>query len=91
MRIITLDDNQTFEVAQCGASQGYLWIVIMDYPGSISDALATFSNEEATRRIFHSFDGNDEVTFEGYTELAEFDFQVSNSCLRVALHQRETT
>lgn len=87
MRTITLQNGTQFAVSQCGAADGFLWLTMEGYAGTFMDAALLFSDAAATGSIFHSYDGNDETTFVGYTELVRVE--VLNGELRVTLHQKE--
>lgn len=71
MRTITTAGGKTYEVDFCGADAGYLWITLSGYAVSLADAVTEFSDDAETAEITHDWDGNDHVTYRGYTKLVQ--------------------
>ena len=70
MRTITLADGTVFEVTECGAYDGKLWITTTAELDFIT-GVTVFGDAEKTITITHDYDGNDHVIFEGYTILKQ--------------------
>ena len=72
MRKIVLANGERHEVAFCGAADGYLWLDITDIT-TLEEAERAFSDPRALEAIDHDWDGNDRVTYQGYTALIQAD------------------
>ena len=70
MRTITLADGTVFEVTECGAYGGKLWITLAEAIDFLT-GVTVFGDADKTITITHDFDGNDHVIFEGYTILKQ--------------------
>lgn len=87
MRTITMADGTAYHCTRCGAADGFLWLDIEDYDGSIVDAAVLFSDAEKTKSIKHEWDGNDKEEYDGYTELVRVGF--TEKTLNVVLEKEK--
>lgn len=71
MRTITTSDGRAWEVTRCGAADGVLWIALEAdaWDGTVTEAAAYWGDAQVTRVIRHDWDGNDRVSYAGYTRL----------------------
>lgn len=67
MRMIRLNNGESYPVTRCGASEGYLWISLPEM--TEEDAQAVFGSPENVTDVYHDWDGNDQTCFSGYTQL----------------------
>ncbi len=72
MRKIVLANGEQHEVVFCGAADGYLWLDITDI-ATPEEAERVFGDPRALDVIDHDWDGNDRVTYQGYTALIQAD------------------
>lgn len=70
MRTITLADGTVYEVTECGAYKGTLYITLTETLDFLT-GVTIFGDAAKTIIITHDFDGNDHVIFEGYTTLKQ--------------------
>ena len=87
MRKITLADGTVYEVTECGAYGGKLWITLAESIDFLT-GVTVFGDAAKTIIITHDFDGNDHVIFEGYTILKQAS--VLEGGFSVVLRKEET-
>lgn len=67
-RYIKLLNGAEYEIYRCAASQGILWIGVLNL--SVAQAAAVFSDPEATREIISYRDGGIDQQYFNFTDLA---------------------
>ena len=92
MRKIILANGVEYEITNCGAAEGVLWIGIPVNRIGFVEAATVFSDPATTSRIVstYDFDGM-ETVFEGYTELVHINADIYDGILRVALRKGSET
>ena len=92
MRKIILASGAEYEITNCGAAEGVLWIGIPDSRIGFVEAATVFTDPATTSRIVstYDFDGM-EAVFEGYTELIHLDADIYDGILRIALRKGRGT
>ena len=79
---VELNDGREFETNFCGASQGILWIRLMDENTTVLEAATIFSNQDATQKIVAVYDAEVSiVTFEAYTNLVTVQKELEGTVL----------
>ncbi len=85
---VKMNNEREFETNFCGASQGILWIRLMDDETTVLEAATIFSNQEATKKIFVVYNvETSTMTFEGYTELITVQKEMEGTVLVALRHK----